>query len=103
MSGSKFLSSVPNLTAYLGLRRHDLRNLDFVADHFGMGGYSFVQSAQDMDLLIAELSARGSSKLCSTLLLCWITWWKKCRRTNRKRLTSSGRCTGRCLYTLALP
>ncbi|TCS71364.1 pyruvate kinase [Sulfuritortus calidifontis] len=39
----------------------DLRDLDFVARQADLVGYSFVQSAADMDLLAAELTARGAA------------------------------------------
>ena len=45
------------------LTEKDLRDLDFVSTYADMVGYSFVQSAEDMEQLIAELAARGSSKI----------------------------------------
>ena len=41
----------------------DLHDLDFVAAHADIVGYSFVQSAEDMGLLIAALAERKASKL----------------------------------------
>ncbi len=45
------------------LSEKDLRDLDFVAAHADIVGYSFVQSAADMELLIEALAARDASKL----------------------------------------
>jgi len=45
------------------LTEKDLRDLDFVAAHADMVGYSFVQSAQDMGQLIAELATRDGEKI----------------------------------------
>jgi pyruvate kinase len=45
------------------LTEKDLRDLDFVAAHADMVGYSFVQSAEDMERLIAELAVRGAGKI----------------------------------------
>lgn len=45
------------------LTEKDLRDLDFVAIHADMVGYSFVQSADDMEHLIAELATRGGKKI----------------------------------------
>lgn len=41
----------------------DLEDLDFVARHADLVGYSFVQSAEDMDRLAQELEARGAAHL----------------------------------------
>lgn len=41
------------------LTERDLRNLDFVAEHADIVGYSFVQRVTDIDRLDAELAARG--------------------------------------------
>jgi len=45
------------------LSEKDLRDLDFVAAHADIVGYSFVQSAADMELLIEALAARDAGKL----------------------------------------
>ena len=45
------------------LTEKDLKDLDFAATHADMIGYSFVQSAEDMERLIAELAARGGENL----------------------------------------
>jgi len=45
------------------LTEKDLKDLDFACAHADMIGYSFVQSAQDMERLIAELATRGGGKL----------------------------------------
>ncbi|MDP2784969.1 MAG: pyruvate kinase [Sulfurimicrobium sp.] len=58
--GLNFPDSELNFPA---LTEKDLRDLDFVAAHADMVGYSFVQSAQDMEQLIAELATRGGSKI----------------------------------------
>ena len=41
----------------------DLHDLDFIVGHADMVGYSFVQSAGDMDRLSDELDARGASAM----------------------------------------
>ncbi|MBI5006289.1 MAG: pyruvate kinase [Nitrosomonadales bacterium] len=41
----------------------DLRDLDFVAAHADIAGYSFVQSAADMELLIGALAERNAGRL----------------------------------------
>ncbi|MDP2830327.1 MAG: pyruvate kinase [Sulfuricellaceae bacterium] len=58
--GLNFPDSVLNFPA---LTEKDLHDLDFVAVHADMVGYSFVQSADDMEQLIAELAARGGKKI----------------------------------------
>ncbi len=58
--GLNFPDSELNFPA---LTEKDLADLDFVAAHADMVGYSFVQSAQDMEQLIAELAARDGAKL----------------------------------------
>ncbi len=45
------------------LTEKDRRDLDFVAAHADIVGYSFVQSAADMELLIEALAERDASKL----------------------------------------
>ncbi len=45
------------------LAEKDLLDLDFVAREADIVGYSFVQSAEDMDLLADELDARGAANL----------------------------------------
>jgi pyruvate kinase len=45
------------------LSEKDLRDLDFVAAHADIVGYSFVQSAADMEQLIEALAARNADKL----------------------------------------
>ncbi len=45
------------------LTEKDLRDLDFVAAHADIVGYSFVQSAADMELLIKALAKRKAGKL----------------------------------------
>ncbi len=45
------------------LTEKDLRDLDFVAAHADIVGYSFVQSADDMALLIEALAERNAAKL----------------------------------------
>ncbi len=45
------------------LSEKDLHDLDFVAAHADIVGYSFVQSAADMEQLIEALAARGADKL----------------------------------------
>jgi hypothetical protein len=42
------------------LGEKDLNDLDFVAREADIVGYSFVQSAADMDVLADELEARGA-------------------------------------------
>jgi pyruvate kinase len=58
--GLNFPDSELNFPA---LTEKDLHDLDFVAAHADMVGYSFVQSAQDMEQLIAELATRGGEKI----------------------------------------
>lgn len=58
--GLNFPDSELNFPA---LTKKDLGDLDFVAANADMVGYSFVQSAQDMEQLIAELAARDSEKI----------------------------------------
>lgn len=58
--GLNFPDSELNFPA---LTEKDLRDLDFVAAHADMVGYSFVQSADDMEQLIAELASRDSEKI----------------------------------------
>jgi pyruvate kinase len=45
------------------LTEKDLCDLDFVTTYADMVGYSFVQSAEDMERLIAELASRGGEKI----------------------------------------
>ncbi|MDD3448414.1 MAG: pyruvate kinase [Gammaproteobacteria bacterium] len=45
------------------LSAKDLRDLDFVAAHADLVGFSFVQSLGDMERLLAELAARGAPRL----------------------------------------
>lgn len=45
------------------LTEKDLRDLDFVVRHADMVGYSFVQTPDDMEQLIAELAARKAGKI----------------------------------------
>jgi pyruvate kinase len=45
------------------LTEKDLRDLDFVVAHADIVGYSFVQSAADMELLIDALAERNADKL----------------------------------------
>lgn len=49
--------ALPALTA------KDLRDLDFVVEHADIVGYSFVQSGEDMDRLVAALAARNAAHL----------------------------------------
>ncbi|RCX22430.1 pyruvate kinase [Thioalbus denitrificans] len=49
--------SLPALSA------KDLRDLDFVAANADLVGFSFVQSLEDMERLLAELAARGAPRL----------------------------------------
>ena len=45
------------------LTEKDLADLDFVAAHADIVGYSFVQSGADMDLLLQALAARSAQKI----------------------------------------
>lgn len=45
------------------LTEKDLQDLDFIALHADMVGYSFVQSAEDMGRLVTELTARNCHKI----------------------------------------
>lgn len=45
------------------LTEKDLRDLDFIVNHADIVGYSFVQSAKDMELLLKALARRKGSKL----------------------------------------
>lgn len=45
------------------LTDHDLRDLKFIAKHADLVGYSFVQSASDVDYLLDHLEQYGSSRL----------------------------------------
>lgn len=58
--GLNFPDSELNFPA---LTEKDLKDLDFVAQHADMIGYSFVQSAEDMEQLSAELVRRGGEKV----------------------------------------
>lgn len=58
--GLNFPDSALNLPA---LTEKDLRDLDFVAAQADIVGYSFVQSAADMERLIEALAARNAGKL----------------------------------------
>jgi len=58
--GVNFPESTLELPA---LTAKDLRDLDFVAEHADIVGYSFVQSGEDMDRLVDALAARGASHL----------------------------------------
>jgi pyruvate kinase len=45
------------------LTEKDLRDLDFIVNHADIVGYSFVQSARDMELLLKALAKRKGGKL----------------------------------------
>ena len=47
----------------------DFRDLDFVAEHADLVGFSFVQRAEDVELLQAELAARRSKPLAQAIVL----------------------------------
>jgi len=49
--------------ALAALTDRDLLDLDFIARHADLVGYSFVQSAADMDRLADELAARGAGNM----------------------------------------
>ena len=45
------------------LSAKDLQDLDFVAGHADMVGFSFVQTLADMEQLMQALAARGAAQL----------------------------------------
>jgi pyruvate kinase len=47
----------------------DFRDLDFVAEHADLVGFSFVQRVEDVELLQAELAARRSKPLAQAIVL----------------------------------
>jgi pyruvate kinase len=58
--GLNFPDTKLNLPALTEKDRHDL---DFIAKHADIVGYSFVQSGADMELLIDALAGRGAKKM----------------------------------------
>lgn len=58
--GLNFPESTLDLPA---LTEKDLRDLDFIVDHADVVGYSFVQSGEDMDNLVAALAQRGAGRI----------------------------------------
>jgi pyruvate kinase len=58
--GLNFPDSTLELPA---LTEQDLQDLDFVVDHADIVGYSFVQSGEDMDRLVAALAQRGAGRI----------------------------------------